>query len=55
MKVILTSNIRKLGKIGDLVNVKSGFARNYLFPQNKRWLSSNSLFLGGLFALLVCW
>ena len=35
MKVILTSNIRKLGKIGDLVNVKSGFARNYLFPQNK--------------------
>ena len=35
MKVILTSNIKKLGKIGDLVNVKDGFARNYLFPQKK--------------------
>tara|TARA_B100001057_G_scaffold205182_1_gene205876 strand:- start:2703 stop:3146 length:444 start_codon:yes stop_codon:yes gene_type:complete len=32
MKVILTTNIKKLGKIGDLVNVKDGFARNYLFP-----------------------
>lgn len=35
MKVILTSNIKKLGKIGDLVSVKDGFARNYLFPQKK--------------------
>ena len=33
MKVILTSNIKKLGKIGEQVNVKDGFARNYLFPQ----------------------
>ena len=33
MKVILTANIKKLGKIGDLINVKGGFARNYLFPQ----------------------
>ena len=33
MKVILTTNIKKLGKVGDLVNVKNGFARNYLFPQ----------------------
>ena len=35
MKVILTSNIKKLGKVGDLVFVKDGFARNYLFPQKK--------------------
>ena len=35
MKVILTSNIKKLGKIGDLVTVKDGFARNFLFPQKK--------------------
>ena len=35
MKVILTSNIRKLGKIGDLVTVKDGFARNFLLPQKK--------------------
>ena len=35
MKVILTSNIKKLGKVGDLVLVKDGFARNFLFPQKK--------------------
>ena len=40
MKVILTTNIKKLGKIGDLVNVKDGFARNYLFP-NKMALREN--------------
>ncbi len=34
MKVILTTNIKKLGKIGDLVSVKDGFARNFLFPNN---------------------
>ena len=33
MKIILTTNIKKLGKVGDLVNVKDGFARNYLFPK----------------------
>ncbi len=41
MKVILTTNIKKLGKIGDLVTVKDGFARNYLFP-NKMALRQNS-------------
>ena len=35
MKVILTTNIKKLGKIGDLVNVKNGYARNFLLKQNK--------------------
>ena len=35
MKVILTTNIKKLGKVGDLINVKDGFARNFLFPQKK--------------------
>jgi len=34
MKVILTTNIKKLGKIGELVNVKTGYARNFLFPNN---------------------
>ena len=33
MKVILTTNIKKLGKVGDQVIVKDGFARNYLFPK----------------------
>ena len=34
MKVILTTNIKKIGKIGDLVDVKDGYARNFLFPKN---------------------
>ena len=34
MKVILTTNIKNLGKIGELVQVKDGYARNFLFPKN---------------------
>ena len=34
MKVILTTNIKKLGKVGDQIFVKDGFARNFLFPNN---------------------
>ena len=34
MKVILTTNIKKLGKVGEQVIVKDGFARNFLFPNN---------------------
>ena len=33
MQVILLEKIVNLGKLGDLVNVKSGYARNYLVPQ----------------------
>ena len=35
MKVILLEAIDKLGKVGDVVAVKEGFARNFLIPQNK--------------------
>ena len=40
MKVILTTTIKKLGKIGDTVVVKPGYARNFLFP-NKMALREN--------------
>ncbi|MGC0371319.1 MAG: hypothetical protein DGJ47_000005 [Rickettsiaceae bacterium] len=33
MQVILTKSVRKLGKVGETVSVASGFARNYLLPQ----------------------
>lgn len=35
MQIILLERIAKLGKLGDIVNVKNGFARNYLLPQKK--------------------
>lgn len=35
MDVILLERIEKLGKMGDVVAVKPGYARNYLLPQNK--------------------
>ncbi len=34
MKVILRQNMESLGQIGDVVEVKSGYARNYLIPRN---------------------
>ncbi len=33
MKVILTSDLDRIGDLGDVLEVKSGFARNYLFPK----------------------
>ncbi len=35
MKVILLEKINKLGQLGDMVNVKPGYARNFLIPQAK--------------------
>lgn len=35
MEVILMENIENLGSVGDKVNVKAGFARNYLVPHGK--------------------
>ena len=35
MQIILLERIEKLGQMGDLVNVKTGFARNFLIPQGK--------------------
>lgn len=35
MEIILLEKITKLGDLGDLVNVKSGYARNFLIPSGK--------------------
>ena len=35
MEVILLENISKLGRLGQTVNVKAGFGRNYLIPHGK--------------------
>ena len=35
MQVILLEKNEKLGNLGDVANVKSGYARNYLFPKGK--------------------
>ena len=42
MEVILFENIDRLGAIGDLVNVKSGFARNFLLPQGKAKVATDA-------------
>ncbi len=34
MKVILIEDVKSLGAMGDIVDVKDGFARNFLFPEN---------------------
>lgn len=33
MKVILQKDVKDLGKVGELVNVSGGYARNFLFPR----------------------
>jgi large subunit ribosomal protein L9 len=40
MRVILTQTIESLGIIGSEVEVKPGYARNYLLPQNKALVAS---------------
>jgi len=35
MKVVLKENVQKIGKIGDVVEVTAGYARNFLIPQGK--------------------
>lgn len=42
MQVILIENYRKLGKVGEVVKVKDGFARNFLIPNKKAILASES-------------
>ena len=48
MEVILLERVEKLGQMGDVVTVKSGYARNYLLPQKKalRRTKDNLSFFG---------
>ena len=40
MKVILRKNFDQLGKIGDLVDVKDGYARNFLLPRQVAYIAT---------------
>lgn len=40
MKVILKEDVEKLGQVGELVEVKDGYGRNYLIPQSKAVLAT---------------
>ena len=40
MKIVLLENLRKLGAIGDTINVKRGYARNFLIPEKKALFAS---------------
>ena len=41
MKVILLENVRKVGSIGEIIDVKRGFARNYLISKKKALFASS--------------
>ena len=40
MKIVLLENLKKLGTIGQIINVKRGYARNFLIPQKKALFAS---------------
>ena len=40
MKIVLLENLRKIGSIGDIIDVKRGYARNFLIPQKKALFAS---------------
>ena len=42
MKVILLENIRKIGSIGEIIEVKRGFARNFLISKKKALFASKA-------------
>ena len=42
MQVILLESLNKLGRAGDVVTVKNGYAKNYLIPENKAIVANKS-------------
>ena len=48
MKIILLENVRKVGSIGEIIDVKRGYARNFLISQKKALLDLGASWLGDL-------
>ena len=42
MEIILSQDVVKLGKLGDVVKVKDGYARNFLFPQKLAFVATSA-------------
>ena len=42
MKIVLLEDIENLGRVGQVVNVRGGFGRNYLIPQGKALLANKA-------------
>jgi large subunit ribosomal protein L9 len=40
MKIVLLERINKLGQMGDIVDVRSGYARNFLLPRKKALIAT---------------
>ncbi len=40
MEVILSQDVQKLGRVGEVVKVKSGYARNFLFPKKMAYVAT---------------
>ena len=45
MKVILLENLKKIGSIGEIIDVKRGFARNFLIANKKAFMLLKKIFL----------
>ena len=43
MKIVLLENLRKLGTIGQIIDVKRGYARNFLFLKKKLYLHQKKI------------
>ena len=43
MEIILLERVDKLGKLGDVVKVKPGYARNYLLPTGKAFAQTKQI------------